>query len=102
MNRINRYHKNFWLKVTNTFEDSQTNQQKDSTSSKEELLCATHANFSRCRYQGNKKSHILSKNSKINPLVVKSDSDSNCKPFRKSAIGEKFNLKPKSQKKISF
>ena len=68
ISRINRYHKNLWLKSTNTFEDSQTNQQKNSTSSKEERLCATHANFSRCRYQGNRKSHNPSKNSKIQSI----------------------------------
>ena len=43
------------------------------------------------------KSHIASKNSKINPLLVKSVSESNCKPLRKSAIRENFNLKPKTQ-----
>ena len=36
---------------------------------------------------------------KINPFLVKSLFESNCKRFRKSAIRENFNLKPETQLK---
>ena len=39
------------------------------------------------------------KNPKINPFLVKSLLESNCKRFRQSAIRENFNLKPKTQLK---
>ena len=39
------------------------------------------------------------KNLTIKPLVVKSLLESNCKRFRKSAIRENFNPKPKTQLK---
>ena len=39
------------------------------------------------------------KNPTINPLVVKSLLESNCKRFRKSAKREIFNLKPETQLK---
>ena len=35
----------------------------------------------------------------MNPFVVKSLSESNCKRFRQSAIRENFNLKPELQLK---
>ena len=38
-------------------------------------------------------------NPTINPLVVKSLLESNCKRFRKSAKRENFNLKPETQLK---
>ena len=42
---------------------------------------------------------IFQKKPKINPFVVKSLLESNCKRFRQSAIGENFNLKPETQLK---
>ena len=39
------------------------------------------------------------KNPKINPFVVKSLLESNCKRFGQSAIRENFNLKPETQPK---
>ena len=39
------------------------------------------------------------KKPKINPFVVKSILESNCKRFRKSAIRKNFNLKPGTQLK---
>ena len=39
------------------------------------------------------------KKPKINPIVVKSLLESNCKRFRKSAIRKNFNLKPETQLK---
>ena len=51
------------------------------------------------RYEVDERSHFLTKNRKINPFVVKSLLESNCKRFRQSAIRENFNLKPKSQLK---
>ena len=39
------------------------------------------------------------RNSKINPFVVKSLLESNCKRFRNSAIRDNFNLKPETETK---
>ena len=46
-----------------------------------------------------KEANFQQKNPKINPFVVKSLLESNCKRFRKSAIRENFNLKPETQLK---
>ena len=72
-------------------------------SSKKKNNWAILANFSPYRYEVNERSHFPTKNPKINPFVVKSLMESNCKRFRKSAIRENFNLKPETQlKKSSF
>ena len=64
---------------------------------------ATLANFSRYRYEVNERSHFLTKNREVNPFVVKSLLEANCRRFRQSAIRENFNLKPETQlKKNSF
>ena len=55
--------------------------------------------FNPYRYEIDEKSHFLTKNIKIKPFVFKSLLESNCKRFRKSAIRENFNLKPKTQLK---
>ena len=46
-----------------------------------------------------KASQIPTKNSKINSFVVKSLLESICKRFRKSAMREKFILKPETEMK---
>ena len=46
-----------------------------------------------------KKSQIATKDSKVNPFVVKSLLESNCKRFRKSAIRGNFNVKPETEMK---
>ena len=66
-------------------------------SSKKNNNWAIHADFSLYRYEVNEGSHFLPKNPKINPFVVKSLLESNCKRFRQSAIRENFNLKPETQ-----
>ena len=55
--------------------------------------------FSLSRYGGNETKHIQTKDSKSKPVVVKSDSESNCKRSCKSAILANFNLKPKTEMK---
>ena len=51
----------------------------------------------------NERSHFRTKNPKINPFVVKSLLEANCKRLRQSAIRENFNLKPETQlRKRSF
>ena len=60
-----------------------------------------------CRYQSiqiwsRRKKPFLNKNPKINPFVVKSLLESNCKRFRQTAIRENFDLKPKTQLKKTF
>ena len=57
------------------------------------------ANFSPCRHEVDETGHIPTKNSKINPVMVKTVLDSNCKHFPDTAIRENFNLKPKTQLK---
>ena len=47
-----------------------------------------------------KKSQITTKNSKINPFVVKSLLESNCKRFHKSSVREHFSLKPETELEI--
>ena len=42
---------------------------------------------------------FFQKKPKINPFVVKSLLESNCKRFRQSAIRENFNIKPEPQLK---
>ena len=60
---------------------------------------ANLAVFNPYRYEIDERSFLLTKNPKVNPFVVKSLLESNCKRFRQSAIRENFNLKPKSQLK---
>ena len=45
------------------------------------------------------KKPYFNQNSKINPIVLKSILESNCKRFSKSAIRKNFNLKPDPQMK---
>ena len=59
------------------------------------------ANFSPYRYEVNERSHLSTKNPKINPFVVKSLLESNCKRFRQNAMRENFNLKPETQLKTT-
>ena len=68
-------------------------------SSKKKNNWAFLADFTPHRYDVNERSHFPTKNPKINPFVVKSLLESNCKRFRKSAIRENFNLKPETQLK---
>ena len=44
-----------------------------------------------------RKKPFSNKNPKMNPFVVKSLLEPNCKRFRRSAIRENFNLKPETQ-----
>ena len=67
-------------------------------SSKKNNNWALLANFSPYRYELDEKSHFPTKNPKINPFVVKSLLESNCKRFRQSAI-ENFNLKHETKLK---
>ena len=66
-------------------------------SSKKKQVSAIFADFTPSRFEVNEKSHIPRENLKINPDVIKSVLESNCKRFRKSAIGEHFNLKRETQ-----
>ena len=50
----------------------------------------------------NEKGHIPLETFKINPFVIKSVLESNCKRFRKSAKREIVHQKPEAQKKNSF
>ena len=54
------------------------------------------ADFSPCRHEVDETRHIPTKKPKINPFVIKSVLESNCKRFRKKAIRENFNLKPET------
>ena len=64
---------------------------------------AIRADFSPYRYEVNEGRHFLTKKPQINPFVVKSLLESNCKRFRQSAIRENFGLKPETQlRKNSF
>ena len=67
----------------------------------EKARLSNHATFSPCRYEVNKKSNIPMRNSKINPLVVKSLLESIFKRFRKSVVRENFNLKRDPQMRKS-
>ena len=58
---------------------------------------ANHAEFSPCRYEVDEARHISTKNSKNNPVVVKTVLHSNCKNFRDTALPQNFNLKPEIQ-----
>ena len=62
-------------------------------SSKKNNNRAIPADFNPYRYEFNERSDFPTKNSKINPFVVKLLLESNCKRFRRSAIRENFNLK---------
>ena len=66
---------------------------------KKEQQLSNLADFSRYRYEVKERSHFPTKKNKINPLVVKSLLESNCKRFGQSAIGENFNLKLETQLK---
>ena len=66
-------------------------------SSKEKNNRASLADFSPYRYEVDERSRFPTKNPKINPFVVKSLLESNCKRFRQSAIRENFNVKPETQ-----
>ena len=57
------------------------------------------SDFTPYRYEVDEKSHFLTKNPKINPLVVKSLLESNCKRFLQSATRENFILKHETQLK---
>ena len=46
-----------------------------------------------------KRSIYQQKKTKINPFVIKSILESNCKRFRKSTVRENFRLKPETQMK---
>ena len=71
-------------------------------SSKKNNNSAILEDFSPYRYEVNEKSHFPKK-PKIDPFVVRSLLESNCKRFRKNAIRENFNLEPETQlKKNSF
>ena len=50
--------------------------------------------FSPCRYDDNEARPTPTETPQLNPFVVKSVLESNCKLFRKSGIRENFNLKP--------
>ena len=66
-------------------------------SSKKNNIWAILADFNPYRYEVNEKIHFSTENHKINPFVVKSLLESNCKRFRKSVIRVNFNLKPEIQ-----
>ena len=66
---------------------------------KEKKNGAILADFSPYRYEVNERCHFSTKNPKINPFVVKSLLESNCKRFRESAIKENINLKHETQLK---
>ena len=68
-------------------------------SSKGKQVWAILADISPYRWEVNENSHIAMKNFKINPFVIKSVLEPNCKRFRKSANREKFNQKPQARKK---
>ena len=69
------------------------------TSSKGKQVWAIFADFSQYRSEFNEKSHIATKNFKINLFIIKSVLESNCKRFRKRAKRENFNQKPEAQQK---
>ena len=72
---INRYYKNLWLKITGTFEKLQTNHRKASTSSKNSTFVKLMQNSVGADTKAIKKNQIPSKDSKTNPLVLKSVSE---------------------------
>ena len=55
--------------------------------------------FHSTQIRSQRKKPFSNKNPKINPLVVKSLLEVNCKRFRKNAIQENFNPKPETQLK---
>ena len=55
------------------------------------------ADFSPCRYDDNEARPTPTETPQLNPFVVKSVLESNCKLFRKSGIRENFKLKPDPQ-----
>ena len=59
-------------------------------SSKEKQIWALQIIFLPCKNDGKQTRHILTKNSKVNPFVIKSVLESNCKRFRKRAIRKNF------------
>ena len=62
----------------------QTKHRKNLMSSKKNNNRSFFADFGSYRYEVNERSHFPTKNPKINPFVVKSLLESNCKRFRKS------------------
>ena len=66
-------------------------------SSKKNNNWAIPADFSPYRYEVDERRHFLTKHPNINPFVVKSLLESNCKRFRQSAIGQTVNLKHEQQ-----
>ena len=98
---INRYYKNLWLKSTDTRKNRQryhSNEIFENLMSwKENHITAFPANFSPCWYGFNETRCLSTANSEINPPLVKSGIDSNCKYFRTSATREGFKLKPEPQ-----
>ena len=104
LNLINRYHKSLLLKITRI---SKAQTKIPLTPTIEKTWCGQErkirAIFSPYRYEVDETRQIARKNSKNNPIVVKSVLDSNWKRFRDTAIGETFNWKPEIQmKKNSF
>ena len=61
-------------------------------SSEKDNNWAIHADFNPCLYEVDERRHIPTKNSKKNPVFVKSVLESNCKPFRDNALRENSNL----------
>ena len=68
-------------------------------SSKMNHNLSIHADFPPCRYEVDELRHLLTKNSKKIPVLVKSLLNSNFKRFRDTAIRENFQLKLKKQMK---
>ena len=95
-NHMAKKYKHFRRRDQNT---PQTQHRIKLISSKKNNNWAILADFSPYRYEVDERSHSPTKHPKINPFVVKSLLESNCKRFRQSAIGEYFNLKRETQLK---
>ena len=63
---------------------------------------AIHVDFSRYNYDDIEARPTPTKTLQLNPFVVKSVLESNCKLFRKNAIRENFKLKPDPQMDNQF
>ena len=99
---INGDYKILWLKRTATIwrtdqKTPQTSYRNDLMSLKEEQVWAILADFCPYGKEVNEKIHIPTKNPKTYPFVIKAVLRPNCKRFRKSAIRENFDLKPKTR-----
>ena len=66
---------------------------------KKEQQLSTSFRFQSIQIWSRREKPFPNKNPKINPFVIKSLLESNCKRFRQSAIREHFNLKPETQLK---